>query len=101
MAFTLANAVSSPRLRQSFDLSLASLADGAIAQVNNLTTLASEDYANRTNALIVAAQDEINNNLFAWVNTTTATMNSSINALQTGLSEAMNVSQDSTIPESS
>lgn len=67
--------------------------DLAVERISAVTLNASETFANSSNAAITASQDELNDHLFSWVNTTTSTMNTSVNALMTDLQNVLNVSR--------
>ncbi|PWN32179.1 uncharacterized protein FA14DRAFT_126849, partial [Meira miltonrushii] len=59
--------------------------------VNDHLQNISKDFANRSNAIILDAQNELNNGLLTWVNTTTSTMNSTLNQFMDGIAEVVNV----------
>lgn len=76
---------------QQLDGSFEAFGNTALTRINAVTANASYAYANRTNGMISSAQDDLNEHLFGWVNTTTGTMNNTLNELVDGLSSALNV----------
>lgn len=50
----------------------------------------SAKFANASNTLILRSQDELNGHLFSWANTSTATMNHTLNNITDVLSDIMN-----------
>jgi hypothetical protein len=55
------------------------------AQVTNSLNNASEQWATGTNKAISATNEEINSNLFGWVNTTTGAVNDTLNVFVDGM----------------
>ncbi|BGP11367.1 plasma membrane fusion protein prm1 [Rhodotorula toruloides] len=50
---------------------------------------ASESWANGTNQVILGLQDDVNNNLFGWVNDTTTSLNSTMNGFYTEITDTI------------
>ncbi|BGO95607.1 hypothetical protein NBRC10512_006775 [Rhodotorula toruloides] len=50
---------------------------------------ASESWANGTNKVILGLQDDVNNNLFGWVNDTTTSLNSTMNGFYTEITDTI------------
>lgn len=73
------------RLGGTFD----TFGDSVLAKLNSGFVEASHDFANKTNGIILATQNELNNNFFSWVNKTTETMNSTVNELVDGIDGAL------------
>lgn len=72
------------------------IGDGILASVNSEMLAASHDFANKSNTAILKAQDALNDHLFAWVNTTTVTMNNTLNEFMDGIAETLNDTLGST-----
>ena len=68
-------------------------ADKVVNQLNN----ASEQWAIGTNALITNKSDEINQDVFGWVNTTTGAVNHTLNVFVDGVMDVLNVTFGGTI----
>lgn len=62
----------------------------AAAKVNALTMTASRDFADRTNAVIFTAQDDLNAHMFGWMNSTIGTLNATLNEFADGIAMALN-----------
>lgn len=50
----------------------------------------STDYAKKSNVVLQLAQEDLNNHLFRWVNTTTSTMNNTLNEFMDGIATVIN-----------
>lgn len=74
------------------DGSFNSIGDDFLSKINDQMQAASYEYANKSNELILTAQDELNDHVFRWVNTTTSTMNETLNEFMDGLATTLNVS---------
>lgn len=74
------------------DGSFNSIGDDFLSKLNSQTQEMSYDYSNRSNVLIINAQNDLNNHVFGWVNTTTSTMNDTLNEFMDGLATVLNVS---------
>ncbi|PWN43189.1 hypothetical protein IE81DRAFT_99426 [Ceraceosorus guamensis] len=84
------------RYEGKIDGSFTTMGDKVLAQLNRGLTDASHDFANRSNEMIIGAQNGLNDNLFAWVNATTSTMNHTLNEMIEGIAGALNDSFAST-----
>ncbi|CAO1631211.1 unnamed protein product [Parajaminaea phylloscopi] len=62
----------------------------ATARIDSLTASASQDFADRSNALLSSAQNDLNEHLFGWVNTTTGAINATLNEFVDGVATAVN-----------
>lgn len=62
----------------------------AWAQANRSMYDYSAAYANKSNALIALAQNDLDTSLFRWVNTSTSSMNDTLNQVSEALSDIMN-----------
>jgi hypothetical protein len=67
------------------------------AQVTNSLNNASEQWAIGTNKAIAATNDEINTNLFGWVNTTTGAVNDTLNVFVDGMTRVLDETFGGTI----
>ncbi|PWN52083.1 hypothetical protein IE53DRAFT_367513 [Violaceomyces palustris] len=67
-----------------------SIGDQLLAKININMENSSQEFANKTNSLILRAENDLNDNLFRWVNITTETMNATLNDFMDGISEALN-----------
>lgn len=59
--------------------------------VNDHLQTISNDFARRSNAVILDAQSQLNDGLLDWVETTTSTMNSTLNEFMDGIANVVNV----------
>lgn len=75
-----------------FDGMLDDTANGLEDSINAYFDDASQDFANKSNAVILAAQSNLNDGLFSWVNVTTTTMNNTLNEFMDGIAVVLNVS---------
>lgn len=65
---------------------VSAFADQVVTSLNN----ASEQWAMGTNKAIAATNEDINSNLFGWVNTTTGAVNDTLNVFVDGISGVLN-----------
>jgi hypothetical protein len=68
-------------------------ADKVVASLNN----ASAAWSNGTNSVILSTNDEINQNVFGWVNTTTTALNDTLNAFVDEMTSALNATFGGTV----
>lgn len=68
-------------------------ADKVIGVLNN----ASEQWAIGTNKVIDSTNNDINKNVFGWVNTTTGAVNDTLNTFVDGMTDALNVTFGGTV----
>ena len=59
--------------------------------INDHLQTISKDFANRSNAIITDAQDELNDGLLKWVGVTTSTMNLTLNEFMDGIADVVNM----------
>ncbi|UZJ57166.1 hypothetical protein CBS101457_006486 [Exobasidium rhododendri] len=74
------------RFEHMLDSSVVGLQERLDATMQDL----SFDYANKSNTAILQAQDDLNDHLFQWVNTTTSTMNDTLIEFMDGIATAIN-----------
>jgi hypothetical protein len=73
-----------------FDNMLDNSVYGLEDKINSHLKNASYDFANKSNLIILQAQDDLNTDLFQWVNVTTSTMNNTLNEFMDGIATAIN-----------
>ncbi|GAC99243.1 potential pheromone-regulated membrane proteinPrm1 [Pseudozyma hubeiensis SY62] len=73
----------------SIDTSLTNLSSSVIDLVNDHMRNASFAYSNSANTVILQVQSELNNHVFSWVNTTTFTMNATLNQFVDGITDTL------------
>ncbi|EPQ26846.1 uncharacterized protein PFL1_05481 [Pseudozyma flocculosa PF-1] len=66
------------------------IGDDIARSVNAKMLTASTDFANKSNTAIGGAEDALNDHLFRWVNTTTTTMNDTLNEFMDDITGALN-----------
>ncbi|SNX84910.1 related to PRM1 - Pheromone-regulated multispanning membrane protein [Melanopsichium pennsylvanicum] len=69
--------------------SLTHLSSEIVDMVNTHTQNASYEFSQSANAVILDVQTELNSHVFSWVNTTTFTMNSTLNEFLDGITDAL------------
>ena len=74
------------RFQNMADQSASGVQDRIDAALQGMST----DYANKSNAVLQLAQDDLNDHLFRWVNTTTSTMNNTLNEFMDGIATVIN-----------
>ena len=72
---------------------VAGFAEKVVKQLNN----ASEQWAIGTNNVISSTNDDINKDVFGWVNTTTGALNDTLNTFVDGMTEALNATFGGTV----
>lgn len=77
-------------ISQRFNSSVGDFGQLASARVTALTADTSRDFADRSNAIILKAQDDLNQHVFGWINTTTGTINATLNEFVDGIAAAVN-----------
>jgi hypothetical protein len=82
--------VASRRASQTSVSSMDDLVDTMRNAVNLRLANTSSAFANSSNSAILKAQDDLNNGIFTWLNTTTSTIDAALNELMGGLATAVN-----------
>ncbi|KAN0065230.1 plasma membrane fusion protein prm1 [Thecaphora frezii] len=67
-----------------------SVSGGIAGGINAKLLAASTEYANKSNAIIIETEEALNQHLFSWVDTTTTTMNDTLNAFMDDITGALN-----------
>lgn len=75
---------------QELSTALDTLSADAFSRMDALSTQASHSFADSTNTAITATSDALNGHLFNWVNTTTHTMNSTLNVFSDEITTVLN-----------
>ncbi|TKY85406.1 hypothetical protein EX895_005568 [Sporisorium graminicola] len=73
----------------SINTSLAHLSSDVIAVVNDHSRNASLEFSTSANAIIAQVETQLNEHVFRWVDTTTSTMNATLNTFVDGITESL------------
>ncbi|SPO26797.1 related to PRM1 - Pheromone-regulated multispanning membrane protein [Ustilago trichophora] len=73
----------------SINTSLSHLTSDVVNLVNDHTRNASYAFSSSANSVILQVESELNSHVFTWVNTTTFTMNSTLNQFLDGITDAL------------